>query len=98
MTEKPYSYPVPDVQPNKRNYQESCWPRILTSDDNDADHCNIHGHHKVEKQRDEYINIGLISGCLCKLKKKKVIIRIYLKQDSNVRAYIYVTLNILYLD
>lgn len=64
----------------------------MTCDYEDADHCNVHGHHEIHEQGDKDINIGLISGCLYKFKKNKmkviIVIHVDLKDESNVQVYV----------
>lgn len=66
------SYPVPYVQPNQRNQQDNCWPRVLTYNNEDAKHCDVHGNHNAHKKWEININISLISGCLHKFKYKGI--------------------------
>lgn len=58
------SYPIPDIQENKWNQQEYCWPGVLASNDEDAEQCYVHGNGNTHKEGKKDINIGLISRCL----------------------------------
>ena len=55
------SYPIPDIQPHKWNQQEYRGPRILTSDSEDADHCDVHGNGHAHNKGEKEVNIRLIS-------------------------------------
>ena len=40
-------YPVPVIEPNQWDYEEYCWPSILTCDKQNANYCEVHGNRQT---------------------------------------------------
>lgn len=54
------SYPIPDVEPRKWNYEDDSRPSNLNGDNENAEYCNVHRNSQSYKEGEEEINISLI--------------------------------------